>query len=78
VKPRLDNLPVTVEDVAVQVDVVARCGRILDGSMFGYWVMRRATESDRRDADLMFCWLAAPENSPRYWSLYYLSGRHLE
>lgn len=43
----------TVEDWCVIVDVVLRCGRVFDGSMFGYWVMERSRQSDRRDAELM-------------------------
>lgn len=62
-KPRLDQLPVTIEDVIVQIDVVARCGRIVDGSMFGYWVFRRGMEADRRDADLM-------------WSMAHVAAKH--
>jgi hypothetical protein len=43
----------TTEDWDVMIDVVLRCGRIVDGSMFGYWLMQRSRESDRRDADIM-------------------------
>lgn len=43
----------TIEDWDVIIDVVLRCGRIVDGSMFGYWVMERGKQSDRRDAELM-------------------------
>jgi len=44
----------TIEDWDVIVDVVLRCGRVVDGSMLGYWVMERSKQSDRRDAELMF------------------------
>lgn len=53
-KRSLDALPLIIEDVIVQVDVVARCGRIADGSMFGYWVLRRGQEGDAGDANLMW------------------------
>jgi hypothetical protein len=43
----------TTEDWDVIIDVVLRCGRIVDGSMFGYWVMERSRQSDRRDAAMM-------------------------
>jgi hypothetical protein len=43
----------TPEDWDVIIDVVLRCGRIVDGSMFGYWVMERSRQSDRRDAGFM-------------------------
>ena len=44
----------TPEDWDVMIDVVLRCGRIVDGSMFGYWVMERSRQSDRRDASAMY------------------------
>jgi hypothetical protein len=46
----------TLEDLNVIIDVVLRCGRIVGGSMFGYWVMERSRQSDRRDAELMLEW----------------------
>lgn len=52
-KPRLKPAPHTQEDMAVQVDVVRRLGRIVDGSMLGYWVMERGIQADRCDARLM-------------------------
>jgi hypothetical protein len=52
VKPLPEN-HFTPEDWDVMIDVVLRCGRIVDGSMFGYWVMERSRQSDRRDAVLM-------------------------
>jgi hypothetical protein len=71
-KPRLESAPLTREDDWAWYMVMCR----KNAGAFG--IRSFSLQSDRRDADLMFCWLAAPENSPRYWSLYYLSGRHLE
>lgn len=51
-KPLSEN-HFTPEDWGVIVDVTLRCGRIVDGSMFGYWVMERSRQSDRRDAELI-------------------------
>jgi hypothetical protein len=72
---RLESALWTPEDVAAFRFRIYHQARH-SGHFWDMWEI--CLDRDRHDADMMFCWLAAPENSPRYWTLYYLSGRHLE
>lgn len=81
VKPLPEN-HFAIEDWDVIIDVVLRCGRIVDGSMFGYWVMERGKQSDRRDAALMLAWMQLRRMnfvgpSPICWDGIPVSGRVL-
>lgn len=53
-KPRQPVHAHTAEDIDVQIAVVRRLGRIVEGRWLGYWVLRRGEESDRIDADVMY------------------------